>query len=286
MQKIAVFGGIAAVAIAIGIVVAFTSIPGAKNEPVSNFPVKVDFARIIPYENATMYPDVSRGYVMHVRLLYPPEGPPKPFYLLLSPQSNVWDKVTEPEKWVKEGVEGNHGFQVLSSSKQFDLFTEYYSFDSTIIPNELRLYCADCTEKWSAPQTVWQGVDTRVSKLKGLSVYPGDQFYDVVFALGNSQIDTLPATGTVDFKITDSLGVILYENKFNVKDTDFLNYNDPIRFLRVPMGGKSSYEFKVPTNEIKPSPTEKTTGLAFLTFQIKNGGAVSGGTRGVQLPTK
>lgn len=286
MQKIAVFGGIAATAIAIGIVIAFTSIPGTKNEPVSNFPVKVEFARVIPYENTTMHADVSRGYVMHVRLLYPPEGPPKPFYLLLSSQYNIWDKVTDPEKWIKEGVEGSHGFQVLSSSKQFDLFTEYYSFDETIIPKELRLYCANCTENWSAPQTVWQGVDTKVSKLKALNVNPGDQFYDVVFSLGNSQIDLLPATGTVDFKITDSLGVILYENKFNVKDTDFLDSNDPIRFLRIPMGGKASYDFKVPTNEIKPSPTEKTTGFAYLTFQLNDGGDVSGGIRGVKLPTK
>ncbi|MEM2759461.1 MAG: hypothetical protein QXU32_06925 [Nitrososphaerales archaeon] len=283
MQKIAVFGAIAAVAIAIGVVLAFT-MPVAKNEPPPNFPVKVDFARVIPYENVTSYPDISRGYIMHIRLLYSEEGPPRPFYLLLSPQPDIWDRVTDPEQWIKEGVEGNHGFQVLSSSKEFDLFTEFFSFDPTIIPQEMRLYCPNCEEKWSSPYRVWQGVDTKITKLKGLIVHPGEKFYEVGFALGNDQIDTLPASGIVEFKITDSIGVTLYETRFRVKDTDFLSTDDPIRYLRVPMGGKASYVFTVPADEIKASPTGKTTGFAFLNFTLENGLTVSAGTRGVQLP--
>jgi len=284
MQKVAIFGGVAAAAVIIGLAFAFTSIPPAKNEAVSNFPIKVDFARVIPYENATDEPRITRGYIMHIRLLYPEEGPPRPFYLLLSPESNVWDRVTDPEKWVKEGVEGNHGFQVLSSSKQFDMFTEYFPFDSSIIPQEMRLYCPDCEEKWSNPYRVWHGVDTRITKVKGLLVHEGAQFYEVGFALGNDQIDTLPATGIVEFRITDSIGVTLYETAFRVKETDFLSSDDPIRYLRIPMGGKASYVFEIPTEQIKPSPTGKTTGFAFLNFVMENGMAVSGGTRGVQLP--
>jgi|GEM_PF-2437315 len=285
MNRAAIFGGIAAAAVVVGIVIALMSIP-AKPEPVSNFPIKVDFARIIPYENRTDLASITRGYVMHVRLLYPEEGPPRPFYLLFSPADNVWDKVTDPQQWVKEGVYSNHGFQVLSSSKEFDLFTEYFPFDSSIIPKEMRLYCPDCEEKWSEPELIWQGVDERITKVKGLIVREGVQFYDVAFALGNDQIDTLPASGTLEFRITDSLGVTLYENVYRVKDTDFLPANDPIKYLRVPMGGKASYAFKIPTEQIKSSPTGKTMGFAFINFELEDGRVLSGGIKDVPIPIR
>jgi hypothetical protein len=285
MHRAAIFGGIAAAAVAVGIVIALMSTP-AEKEPVSNFPIKVDFARIIPYENRTDLTSITRGYVMHVRLLYSEEGPPRPFYLLFSPEDNAWGKVTDPQQWVKEGEYSNHGFQVLSSSKDFDLFTEYFPFDSSIIPKEMRLYCPDCEEKWSKPELVWQGVDERITKVKGLIVHEGVQFYDVAFALGNDQIDTLPASGTLEFRITDSLGVTLYENVYRVKDTDFLPANDPIKYLRVPMGGKASYVFKIPTEQIKSSPTGKTMGFAFINFELEDGRVLSGGIKDVPIPIR
>lgn len=286
MHKAAVFGGIAAVAVVIGAVIALTSIPKADDEPTSNFPITVDFARILQYENRTAYPDITRGYIMHIRVLYGEEGPPRPFYLLLSPQPNVWDQVSDPEQWVKEGVHSNHGFQVLSSSKQFDMFTELFPWDSTIIPQEMRLYCPDCEEKWSKPNIIWQGADTKITKIKGILVQEGPEFYQVAFALGNSQIDTLPATGTVEFRITDSIGVSLFETKFRVKDTDFQQPNDPIKYLRIPMGGKATYTFTIPTEQMKSSPTGKTEGFAFINFIFDDGRALSGGTRGIQLPVR
>jgi hypothetical protein len=286
VQKTAIVGGIAAVAVIIGVVVGFSSQPPKEGDELSNFSIKVDFARVIPYENRTNYPDVTRGYIMHIRLLYPEEGPPRPFYLLFSPQNNVWDRVTDPEQWIKEGVDGNHGFEVLSSSKEFDLFTEYYPFDSNLIPKEMRLYCPSCEEKWSNPEIVWQGVDTEISKLRGLIVHDGDEYYEVGFALGNDQIDTLPASGTVEFRITDSLGVTLYEKRFKVKDTDFGEADDPIKYLRVPLGGKASYVFKIPANEIKSSPTGRTEGFAMLNFVMESGKSVSGGIGGVRLPVR
>ncbi|MFQ5941758.1 MAG: hypothetical protein ACE5KA_08700 [Nitrososphaerales archaeon] len=286
MQKAAIFGGVAAVAVTIGVVLAFTSIPPENEKSVSNFPIKVDFARIIPYENSTDYPMVSRGHIMHIRLLYPEEGPPRPFYLLFSPESYVLDEVTDAEQWVKEGVHGNHGFEVLSSSKEFDLFTEFFPFDSSIIPLEMRLYCPDCEEQWSERHIVWHGVDERITKIKGLIVHAGDPFYEVGFALGNDQIDTLPASGTVEFVITDSLGVRLYANVFKAKNTDFRGTDDPIRYLRVPMGGKASYIFTIPSDQIKSSPTGKTTGFAMINFVMEDGRVLSGGTRGVQLPIR
>lgn len=283
MQKMAVFGGIAAAAVAIGVVIALTATP-AEDESSSNFPIKVDFARVIPYENRTNFPEVTRGYVMHIRLLYGEEGPPRPFYLLLSPTDRVWDRVTDPEQWIKQGEHGNHGFEVLSSSKQFDLFTEYFPFDSSIIPVEMRLYCPNCEERWSDTYTVWQGVDTTITKMRGMVVREGAEFYEIAFALGNDQIDTLPASGTLEFRITDSIGVTLYETKFRVKDTDFIPANDPIKYLRVPLGGKASYVFKIAADEINPSPTGKETGFAFINFTMDNGVTVSGGTKNVKLP--
>ncbi len=277
--KVAIFAGVAA-AIAVGIVLALTQTPSS-NEPVSSFPIRVDFARVVPYENGTNYPEVTRGYVMNIRLFYSEEGPPRPFYLLLTQQGETWEGVTDPEQWVKQKY---HGFEVLSSSKEFDLFTEYYPFDSSLLPHQMRLYCSSCTQQWSEPQIVWQGVDTRITKLKGLSVREGVQFYNVGFVLGNDQIDTLPASGTVEFRLTDSIGVTLFETSFKVKDTDFRSADEPIRLLRVPMGGKAFYGFSFPTDQITLSPSGKTTGFAFLSFILEDGRVLSGGTRGVKLP--
>jgi len=278
-SRIVIIAGIIAAA-AVGVALAL-SLPAGKDESVSNFPIKVDFARVIPYENSTNYPNVARGYVLNIRLLYSEEGPPRPFYLLLLKQGESWDQLTSPEEWVKQK---NHGFEVLSSSKQFDLFTEYYPFDSALIPSHMRLYCGSCTEQWSDPELVWQGVDTRITKIKGLFVREGKEFYDIAFALGNDQIDTLPASGTVEFKITDSLGVSLFETRFTVKNTDFRAPSDPIKLLRVPMGGKASYGFSIPTEQITLSPSGKTTGFAFINFILDDGRVLSAGSKGVKLP--
>ena len=286
MNKVSIFGGVAAIAVVIAIVLALTSIPEAKDKPISIFPIKVDFARIIQYKNFTDNFEGTGGYIMHIRLLYPEEGAPRPFYLLLSPQRNVWDQVADPEQWVKVGEYGNHGFEVLSSSKEFDLFTEYFPFDWKIIPLEMRLYCPDCEEKWSEPYIIWQGFDTTVTKMKGLIVHAGESYYEVGFALGNDQIDTLPASGTAEFQITDSIGVILYESIFKVEKSDFIGMDEDILYLGVPLGGKASYVFTVATDKIKESPTGKTTGFAFLNFMMEDGRILSGGTRDVQLSIK
>jgi len=287
MQKVVIFGSIAAIVVVTILVLVWTSIPEVDNKPVPNFLIKVDFARIIQYENYTScFSDCPRGYIMHIRLLYPEEGPPRPFYLLLSPEREIWDEVTDPQQWVKDGVSGNHGFEVLSSSKRFDLFTEYYPFDYRIIPLEMRLYCPDCEEQWSEPSNVWQGVDTRITKLMGLIVHPGERFYEVGFALGNDQIDTLPARGTVEFKITDPIGVTLYERVFKVTKQDFVRTDDPILYLRVPEGGKAFYIFSIPTDQIKSSPTGKTSGFAFLNFVMEDGVILSEGTKDVKLPLR
>ncbi|MFQ5970263.1 MAG: hypothetical protein ACE5J2_07215 [Nitrososphaerales archaeon] len=281
-SKVAIVAGIGGIvtAIAVGIVLALTQ-TSSSNELVSNFPIRVDFARVVPYENRTNYPDFTRGYVMNIRLFYSEEGPPRPFYLLLTQQGETWDRVTDPEQWVKQKY---HGFEVLSSSKEFDLFTEYYPFDSSLLPYQMRLYCSNCTEQWSEPQIVWQGVDNRITKLKVFSVRQGVQFYNVVFVLANSQIDTLPASGTVEFRLTDSIGVSLFETQFKVKNTDFRPADEPIRLLRVPMGGKAYLGFSFPADQITPSPSGKTTGFAFLNFILEDGRILSGGTRGVKLP--
>lgn len=278
-SRIAVIAGIAA-AVAVGIALALTQVP-ASEEPVSNFPIKVDFARVIPYENLTNSLNITRGYVMNIRLLYPEEGPPRSFYLLLARQGEKWDQLTSPQEWVKQKY---HGFEVLSSSKQFDLFTEYYPFDSSLLPFQMRLYCEQCTEQWSEPEIVWQGADQRISKIVPLFVRDGIEYYNVAFALGNDQIDWLPARGTVEFKLTDSIGVTLFQTRFSVKETDFRPSSDPIQLLRIPMGGKSSYEFRFPTDQITPSPSGKTTGFAFINFILEDGRALSTGMKGVKLP--
>ncbi|MGH9876905.1 MAG: hypothetical protein ACRD5H_04650 [Nitrososphaerales archaeon] len=279
-SRIGIIVGIIAAAVAVGVVLALTQTQ-KEEEPVSNFPIKIDFARVLPYENATSYPNVTRGYAMHIRLLYPQEGPPRPFYLLLAKQGESWDQLTTPEEWVKQK---NHGFEVLSSSKQFDLFTEYYPFDSTLLPFQMRLYCASCNETLSKPEIIWHAADTKITKIKGLFVSEGEERYSIGFALGNNQIDTLPASGFVEFVLTDSIGVSLFETRFNVKDTDFRPANDPIQFLRIPMGGKASYGFSIPAEQIKPSPSGKTTGIAFLSFVFEDGRAISTGTKDVKLP--
>ncbi len=280
-SRIGIIAGIIVAAVAAGVALALTQTPSDDEELVSNFPIRVDFARVLPYENATSYPNVTRGYAMHIRLLYPQEGPPRPFYLLLAKQGESWDQLTTPEEWVKQK---NHGFEVLSSSKQFDLFTEYYPFDSTLLPFHMRLYCASCNETLSNPEIIWHAADTKITKIKGLFVSEGEELYSIGFALGNNQIDTLPASGTVEFVLTDSIGVSLFETRFNVKDTDFRPANDPIQFLRIPMGGKASYGFSIPTEQIKPSPSGKTTGIAFLSFVFEDGRAISTGTKDVKLP--
>jgi len=279
-SRVAIIAGIIA-AIGVGVALALTQVPVSKTEPVSNFPIKVDFARVIPYENSTNPAEITRGYVMNIRLLYSDEGPPRPFYLLLLKQGEKWDQLTSPQEWVKQK---HHGFEVLSSSKQFDLFTEYYPFDSSLLPSEMRLYCEKCTEQWSIPEIVWQGVDNRITKIKGLLVREGKDVYTIGFVLANDQIDTLPARGTVEFKLTDSIGVSLFETRFKVKDTDFRPANDPIRLLRVPMGGKAFYQFSIPTEQISPSPSGKTDGFAFLGFILDDGRVLSTGTKGVKLP--
>ena len=279
-SRVAIIAGIIA-AIGVGVALALTQVPVSKTEPVSNFPIKVDFARVIPYENSTNPAEITRGYVMNIRLLYSDEGPPRPFYLLLLKQGEKWDQLTSPQEWVKQK---HHGFEVLSSSKQFDLFTEYYPFDSSLLPSEMRLYCEKCTEQWSNPEIVWQGVDNRITKIKGLLVREGKDVYTIGFVLANDQIDTLPARGTVEFKLTDSIGVSLFETRFKVKDTDFRPANDPIRLLRVPMGGKAFYQFSIPTEQISPSPSGKTDGFAFLGFILDDGRVLSTGTKGVKLP--
>ncbi len=280
-KGVAIIAGIVA-AVAVGVALALPSLHPtvAKNEPVSNFPIKVDFARVIPYENITKYPDVVRGYVLNIRVTYPAQGPPRPFYLLFIKGGESWSQVTNPDGWVKEK---NHGFEVISSSKQFDLFTEYYPFNSTLIPNEMRLYCANCTEQWSSSQIVWQGVDTKITKLKAFAVAEGRESYTADFALGNNQIDTLPASGTVEFKITDPYRVILYDTNFKVNVVDFRTANDPVRLLHVPDGGKAYYEFTIPTKEIVLSPSGQKNGFAFIWFTMDDGRQFSTGTK-VQLP--
>ncbi len=278
---IGIIAGIVVAAVAVGVVLVLMQKPADNNDEDSNFPIKVDFARVIPYENSTRYPNVTRGYVMNIRLLYPEEGPPRPFYLLLLKSGESWDQLTSPQEWVKQKY---HGFEVLSSSKQFDLFTEYYPYDSMLLPPEMRLYCGNCTQQLSSPEIVWQGVDNRINKIKGLFVKEGKETYTVAFALGNDQIDTLPADGTVEFKLTDSLGVSLFETNFKVKQSDFRPANDPIRFLRVPMGGKASYGFSIPTDQITLSPSGKTTGFAFLSFILEDQRVLTVGTRDVKLP--
>jgi hypothetical protein len=166
------------------------------------------------------------------------------------------------------------------------MFTELFPWDATIIPQQMRLYCPDCEEKWSKPYVIWQGADTKITKMKGVLVQEGPEVYEVGFALGNSQIDTLPASGTVEFRITDSIGVSLFETVFRVKETDFVKPDEPIRYLRIPMGGKAFYTFTIPTEQIKSSPTGKTEGFAFVNFIFDDGRALSGGTRGVQLPVR
>lgn len=275
---------IAGIVAAVAIIVAF-ALPSShpsitKNESTSKFPIKVDFARVIPYENYTNYPNVVRGYVLNIRVTYPAEGPPKPYYLLLTKSGESWSQVTNPDEWVKEK---NHGFEVISSSKQFDLFTEHYQFDSTLMPDEMRLYCANCTEQWSTPQIVWQGADTKITKLKALAVYEGKEFYTADFALGNAQIDTLPASGTVEFRITDLYRVVLYETNFKVGVADFRTANDPVRLLHVPNGGKAYYEFTIPTKQIVPSPSGQKNGFAFIWFTLDDGRQFSSGTK-VRLP--
>jgi hypothetical protein len=279
-SRIAIIAGIVAAAVVIGVVLVLIQTP-KEEEAVSNFPIRIDFARVLPYENSTSYPNVTRGYAMHIRLLYGEEGPPRPFYLLLARQGESWDQLTTPEEWVKQK---NHGFEVLSSSKQFDLFTEYYPFDASLLPHQMRLYCANCNETWSKPEIIWHAADTQITKIKGLFVSEGQERYNIGFALGNNQIDTLPASGKVEFVLTDSIGVSLYETQFRVKDTDFRPANDPIQFLRIPMGGKASYGFSILTEEIKPSPSGKTTGIAFISFVFDDGRVVSTGTKDVRLP--
>ena len=280
-SRIAIVAGIAAAAVAVGVALVLMQVPTSKDEPALNFPIKVDFARVIPYENSTNYPTVTRGYVMNIRLLYPEEGPPRPFYLLLLRQGESWDRLTSPQEWVKQKY---HGFEVLSSSRQFDLFTEYYPFDSNLLPFQMRLYCENCKEQWSNPEIVWQGVDDKITKIRGLAVKEGKEFYSVGFALGNSQLDMLPASGTVEFRLTDSIGVSLFDTKFDVKDTDFRSPNDPIRLLRVPMGGKAYYEFGIPTEQIQFSPSGQKTGFAFIAFILEDGRILSTGIKGVKLP--
>jgi len=279
-SRVAIIAGIVAAA-AVGVALVLTQGPANKEEPVSSFPINVDFARVIPYENSTNFPKTTRGYVMNIKLLYPEEGPPRPFYLLLLKQGESWDQLTSPQEWVKQK---HHGFEVLSSSKQFDMFTEYYPFDSTLIPSQMRLYCESCAEQWSNPEIVWQGADTRITKIRGILVKEGKEVYTIGFALGNNQIDTLPASGTVEFRLTDSIGVSLFETKFDVKDTDFRPANDPIKLLRVPMGGKASYQFSIPTEQITPSPSGQKTGFAFINFILEDGRILSGGIKGVKLP--
>lgn len=279
-SRIAIIAGIAT-AVAIGVVLALMQVPVSKDEPVSNFPIKVDFARVLPYENSTEYPKVTRGYVMHIKLSYGEEGPPRPFYLLLLKQGESWDHLTSPQEWVKQK---HHGFEVLSSSKEFDMFTEFYPFDSTLLPFQMRLYCEQCTEQWSNPEIVWQRVDEKITRIRGLLVKEGKEFYDIGFALGNSQIETLPASGTVEFRLTDAVGVSLFETKFDVKDTNFRAVNDPIQLLRVPMGGKAFYEFSIPTEQIKSSPSGQKTGFAFIAFILEDGRILTTGTKGVKLP--
>jgi hypothetical protein len=280
-SMVAIIAGIVVVAVAVGVVLVLMQKPADDKEEGSNFPIKVDFARVIPYENSTNYPNVTRGYVMNIRLLYPEEGPPRPFHLLLLKSGESWDQLTSPQEWVKQK---HHGFEVLSSSKQFDLFTEYYPYDSMLLPSEMRLYCGNCTQQFSNPEIVWQGVDNRITKIKGLFVKEGKETYTVAFALGNDQIDTLPTDGTVEFRLTDSIGVSLFETSFKVKQSDFRPANDPIRFLRVPMGGKASYGFSISTEEIKLSPSGKTTGFAFLSFILEDERVLTVGTRDVKLP--
>jgi hypothetical protein len=264
--------GIIAAAVAVGAVVAFTSTQPEKEEVESNFPIRVDFARVIPYENSTSYPNITRGFVMNIRLLYGEDGPPRPFYLLLAKQGESWDQVTDPEQWVKQK---NHGFEVLSSSKEFDMFTEYYPFDSAQLPAEMRLWCGVCEEKWSKPEIVWQGVDERIAKIRGFLVTEGTEKYTGAFALGNSQIDSLPAKGMVGVRITDGIGVSLYEKQFEVQPQDFKVDDSPIRLLRVPMGGRAYCLFEIPTSEIKFSPTGQKEGVAFMNFMLEDGRILS-----------
>jgi hypothetical protein len=277
----AIIAGVAAAVVAAGVVLALTQMPSSKDEPTSNFPITIDFARVLPYENSTNPAKVTRAYVMNIKLLYPEEGPPRPFYLLLLQQGESWDQLTTPQEWVKRKY---HGFEVLSSSKKFDMFTEYYPFDQSLLPLEMRLYCEQCAEQWSNPQMVWQKADERITKIRGILVHEGSETYAVGFALGNNQIDTLPASGTVEFRLTDAIGVTLFETKFDVKKTDFKRPNDTIRLLRVPLGGKAFYEFSIPTAEIKPSPSGQETGFAFVNFILEDGRILSGGTKGVKLP--
>ena len=297
MRKVIIFGGIVT-AIVLGVVLTFTFIstptptptptsnPVVESEIVSNFPIKVDFARVIPYKNTTDYYNDSMGYIMHIRLLYSEEGPPRPFYLLLSSERGVWDDVTDPRKWINSGTHNNHGFEVLSSSKEFDLFTEFFPFNPNIIPLEMRLYCPDCEEQFSEPHTVWQGVKTKITKIKGVLVKEGEESYEVGFALGNEEIDSLPAQGAAEFKITDPIGVTLYETIFEVNKDDFVGVDESILYLRVPLGGKASYFFTIPTDQIKSSPSGKTKGFAFINFMLDNGTIISGGTKGFQLPMR
>lgn len=254
---------------------------GEESKPATNFPIRIDFARVLPYDNATDPTLITRGYVMNARLLYPEEGPPRPFHLLLLRQGESWDDLTTPEEWVKGKY---HGFEVLSSSSRFDMFTEYYPFDSALIPLEMRLYCGGCDEKWSDPEAVRQGADTKATKIRALSVKDGDEFYRIAFALGNDQIDTLPASGTVEFRLTDSVGVTLFETNFQVKKTDFTKADVPIKLLRIPLGGKAFYQFAIPTEQIMPSPSGSREGFAFLNFLLEDKRILSGGIRGINLP--
>ncbi len=278
-------GGIAA-AVAVGIaitIITASRAPAGEDGSTVGPPIKVDYARVVPYENATDPASINRGYVMNVKLSYTEGVPPKPFYLLLLPAGESWNGLTTPQEWVRQEY---HGFEVLSSSTKFDVFTEYYPFDSSLIPVEMRLYCEVCDTKWSEPETVWHGVDEKITKVRALGVNDGPQYYVVGFALSNDQGDFLPASGRVEFRLTDSAGATLFESFFDVKEKDFRESNNPIRLLRVPMSGAAFYEFAIPVEQILPSPTGKTDGFAFLSFILEDGRVLSGGTGGVKLPPK
>lgn len=282
ISRIAVMAGIAA-AVAVGIVLAVGYAPGKNNQPEpedSNFPVDVDFVRIVSFQNKTSFPSIARGYLMNARLIYP-EGPPQSFYILFLRPGESWDQVTSAQEWVKNRY---RGFEIISSSDKFDLLTEYYPFDSTLVPSEMRLYCGSCEEKWSEPQIVWQGVDEKISRLRGLIVEEGVEFYSVSFLLLNSQIDSFPADGRIDFRLTDSLGFTLYQSRFDVKASDFLQINDPIEISRAPMGGKAYFTFNIPVGEITASPSGSRTGYAFINFTLQDGRVLDDNTKNVHLP--
>lgn len=87
--------------------------------------------------------------------------------------------------------------------------------------------------------------------------------------------------GNVEFQIIDELNDVIYSNEFNVKSSEFIDYE--YKLTGSPIG--KAYEWRVSIADIEKGISLLGFGTAILTFINSKGGTISAEYELVQIPT-